>query len=121
MSIESMKRISACEEEAVSIRKQAQADAKQMLEQGKKQASDILETSGKQADEQYRQTMAQAEAEASEIYSKRMAEVTAECESMKQQAAAKLPEAVKIITGKVVNSSVYCKDEQAFHYWPGIR
>ena len=103
-----MKRISACEEEAVSIRKQAQADAKQMLEQGKKQASELLDTSGKQADEQYRQAMAKAETQASEIYSERMAAVTAECESMKQQAKARLPEAVKIITGKVVNSSVNC-------------
>ena len=38
MSIESMKRISECEEEAVSIRRQAQADARQIFDQGKKQA-----------------------------------------------------------------------------------
>lgn len=106
MSIESMKRIAETEEQAVSIRKQAQADAKQMLEQGKKQASEIWDNSQKCADEQYRKAMAQAEAKASELYSKRLSVVNAECKSMKQQAQTRLPKAVKIITGKVVNSSV---------------
>ena len=75
MSIESMKRISECEEEAVSIRRQAQADARQILDQGKKQAEELLEAARKQAADDYRATLTQAEAEAGAAYDKSLAEV----------------------------------------------
>ena len=95
MSIESMKRISECEEEAVSIRRQAQADARQILDQGKKQAEELVEAARKQAADDYRATLA-------------LAEVQKECSRMKSEARSKLPKAVEIITGKVVKSSGNC-------------
>ena len=49
MSIENMKRISAVEEEAVSIRRQAQADVRRLAEQSRKEAADLLENAKKQA------------------------------------------------------------------------
>ena len=106
MSIESMKRISECEEEAVSIRRQAQADARQILDQGKKQAEELLEAARKQAADDYRATLTQAEAGAA--YDKSLAEVQKECSQMKSEAKSKLPKAVEIITGKVVKSSGNC-------------
>lgn len=105
MSIESMKRISECEAEAVSIRRQAQADARQTLDQGRKQAAEIVSDARRQAEENYRSVLSQAEAEAGDAYDERLRAVQAECESMKLEARARLPEAVKIITGKVVKSS----------------
>ena len=109
MSIESMKRISECEEEAVSIRRQAQADARQILDQGKKQAEELVEAARKQAADDYRATLAQAEAEAGAAYDKSLAEVSEkECSRMKSEARSKLPKAVEIITGKVVKSSGNC-------------
>lgn len=105
MSIENMKRISGSEEEAVSIRKQAQADSKKLLEQGKKQAAELVETARKQADDAYRDTLRQAEAEAEKAYQTRMAEVAAECDAMKAQAEKRLAKAAQIIAGKVVKSS----------------
>ena len=121
MSIESMKRISECEEEAVSIRRQAQADARQILDQGKKQAEELVEAARKHAADDYRATLAQAEAEAGAAYDKSLAEVQKECSRMKSEARSKLPKAVEIITGKVVKSSGNCLDGQAFHYRPRIR
>ena len=108
MSIESMKRISECEEEAVSIRRQAQADARQILDQGKKQAEELLEAARKQAADDYRATLTQAEAEAGAAYDKSLTEVQKECSQMKSEAKSKLPKAVEIITGKVVKSSGNC-------------
>lgn len=100
-----MKRISECEDEAVSIRRQAQTDARLTLEQGKKQAAEIVSAAKSQAEENYRQTLNQVEAEAQLTYDERIRAVQDECVSMKAKARAKLPEAVKIITGKVVKSS----------------
>lgn len=105
MSIESMKRISQAEEEAVSIRRQAQTEAKLTQDQSKKQAADIISAAKKQAEENYRAILAKAEEEAEAVFEGKLAAVQNECESMKSEARAKLPEAVKIITGKVVKSS----------------
>lgn len=105
MSIESMKRISDCEAEAVSIRKQAQTDARLVLDRGKKQAMEIVSEARKQAEENYQAVLNQAEAEAQAAYDARLQAVQTECDSMKAEARARLPEAVKIITGKVVKSS----------------
>lgn len=105
MSIESMKRISECEAEAVSIRKQAQTDARLVLDRGKKQAAEIVAAAKKEATENYQAVLSQAEAEAQAAYDARLQAVRDECSSMKTEARARLPEAVKIITGKVVKSS----------------
>ena len=98
MSIEYMKRISAAEEEAVSVRRQAQTDAR-------KDAEQLLEQAKKKAEAAYQEVIRNAEAEAQKAYDKRLAEVAAECDAMKKRAAEKLPSAVKVITGKVVNLS----------------
>ena len=108
MSIESMKRISECEEEAVSIRRQAQADARQILDQGKRQAEELVAAAKKQAADDYRAVLAKAEAEAGTAYDKSLAEVQRECSRMKSEAESRLPKAVEIITGKVVKSSGNC-------------
>ncbi len=108
MSIESMKRIMESEDATVSIRKQAQADARQTLEQGRKQAEDLTEAAKKQADANYRTAMTEAEQKASALYEEKMSAVMAECERMKASAAEHVPEAVEMILGKVVNASVNC-------------
>ena len=105
MSIEYMKRISAAEEEAVSVRRQAQTDARKLAEQGRKDAEQLLEQAKKKAEAAYQEVIRNAEAEAQKAYDKRLAEVAAEGDAMKKRAAEKLPSAVKVITGKVVNLS----------------
>ena len=105
MSIENMKRISAVEEEAVSIRRQAQADVRRLTEQSRKQVADLLENAKKQAESRYQEAIRLAESEAQAAYDERLAEVARECEALKTKAAGKLPEAVGLIKGKVVKSS----------------
>ena len=108
MFIENMKRISEAEEEAVSIRKQAQADVRTLQDQSRRQAAEITETARKQADTRYQQVMRDAELKAEDAFRQTLAAVAEECESMKAKAQAKLPEAIQIIAGKVVNSSGSC-------------
>lgn len=106
MSIDNMKRISEAEAEAVSIRRQAQIDARRIAEQGKQAAESMVEAAKKTANAEYQKTIRQAEDVANALYERRLEEVAAECDAMKERAAAKLPDAVKVITGKVVNTSV---------------
>lgn len=108
MSIEDMKRISEAEEEAVSIRRQAQADARQIQEEGRRQAAQVLEDARKLADSSYRQVLRQAEESAEKDYQARMAQVAQECDAMKAGARERLEKAVEIIAGKVVKSSGSC-------------
>lgn len=105
MSIENMKRISEAEDEAVSIRRQAQADVRKIAEQSKRDVAALLEKSRGDANAGYREKIQQAEAEAQDAYDKRLGEVASECEAMKTMARRHLPEAVSLITGKVVSTS----------------
>lgn len=82
--------------------------SRQILDQGKKQAEELVEAARKQAADDYRATLAQAEAEAGAAYDKSLAKVQKECSRMKSEARSKLPKAVEIITGKVVKSSGNC-------------
>lgn len=105
MSIEHMKRISTAEEEAVSIRRQAQADVRKLTEKGRKDAADLLNEAKAKAEKRYQEVVRQAETEAQTAYDARLAEVAKECEAMKALAENKLSEAVGVIKGKVVNTS----------------
>ncbi|MBO6163699.1 MAG: hypothetical protein J6N77_01480 [Lachnospiraceae bacterium] len=106
MSIEHMKRISAAEEEAVSIRRQAQVEVRRLTEKGRKDAADLLDQAKKQAEARYQEAVRTAETEAGASYEARLTEVAKECEALKALAANKIPEAVEVIKGKVVKSSV---------------
>ena len=102
MSIDYMKQISDAESEAVSVRKRAVTDARAIADQGRRQVEEILDQARGDADQKYQQVIRQAEAEAETAYQKRLQEVAEECDAMKAQAEKNLPEAVKVIIGKVV-------------------
>jgi len=108
MSIENMKRISDTETEAASIRKSAGTAARSVTEDAKKQAAVLVDQAQKEADGKYKEVMDGAEREAEQAYDARLKEVAAECAGMKERARAKLPDAVKLIMGKVVNTSGSC-------------
>ena len=63
MSIENMKMVSEAEAQAVTIRKDAQTEARKTLDAGRKEAAALLETARVRADEAYRQALAKAEEE----------------------------------------------------------
>jgi|GEM_PF-637092 len=108
MSIENMKRISETETEAASIRKSAGNVARNIVDDAKKQAAALVEQAQTEADGKYKDAMDEAEREAAKDYDVRLAEVAEECAGMKERARAKLPDAVKLIMGKVVNTSGSC-------------
>ena len=105
MSIENMKRISDAETEAASLRRDAAYKAKLILDEGRKQAESLTEEARRESDKNYRAAIAFAGQQADQAYEARMTEVAAECAALKQRARARLPEAVRLITGKVVGNS----------------
>lgn len=108
MPIENMKRISETETQAASIRKTAAADARAIAAEAKKQAEQIVEQAHKDADTSYKAAMDVAEQEATAAFDAHLADVGKECGTMKNKASNKLPEAVQLIMGKVVNTSGSC-------------
>ena len=105
MAIEKLKQISEAENEAVSIRRQAQSEARKIADTAKKQAQQLLAEAAVTADDGYRKAIHAAEEEAEKAYEARLLEIRSECKALKQEASARVPEAVRAITGKVVNNS----------------
>ena len=108
MSIENMKMVSEAEAQAVTIRTDAQTEARKTLDAGRKEAAALLEAARVRADEAYRQALAKAEEEAQEAYDAHLKAVKEECAGMKAQAQGHKEEAVKRIIGKVVGTGGYC-------------
>ena len=108
MSIENMKMVSEAEAQAVTIRKDAQTEARKTLDAARKEATALLEAARVRADEAYRQVLSDAEEQAQAAYEAHLKAVKEECAGMKAQAQGHKEEAVKRIIGKVVGTGGYC-------------
>ena len=105
MAIEKLKQISEAENEAVSIRRQAQSEARKITDTAKQQAQQLLAEAAVTADDGYRKVVRAAEDEAQKAYETKLLEVRSECKALKEEASTRVPEAVRAIMGKVVNNS----------------
>ena len=104
MAIEKLRQISLAENEALSIRRQAQTEARRIADDAKKRAVELKMQAAREAEEEYKKVIRAAEEEAEKAYGERLEEIRSECEALKKEASLRIPDAVNAIKGKVVNN-----------------
>ncbi len=103
MSLELVREVKNAEARAETLKKEAQAQAKQILLDNQKACASLLEKAQKQAGLQKSEALQAAETAAEQEGAIRRSQVLAQCEEIAQAAAARMDRAVDIVVERIVS------------------
>ena len=106
MTIDVIKDIKEVEAEAEQIVRQSQNSARQKVADAQAESSRIIEQAESDAQKEAEEMIREAESRAEEEISKIKIQVSMECADVKDAANKKFPEAIDIITGRIVKFNV---------------
>lgn len=102
MSLEIVKEVKEAESRAEIIKKEAAAQAKQIILDSQKACAALLEKAGNQAKDQRNKVLQQATVAADEEGAIRRARVKAQCEALTQAANGQMEKAVELVVERIV-------------------
>lgn len=103
MSIEVIKKVTESERNAQEMKQEAAVNAKKTVSDAERAGRELLQKSREKAELQVKQFMTEAEEKAAKSEQIVIEETTRACETLRQSAQERLPEAARLIVGRVVN------------------